>query len=224
MNLQETRNSTGRRPEKRSRRPPGPRMGVAASDVDFRGANSMAEMLRRVAWVAPHRELNMMQTAEILMQAGKTASISRYNVCITLRKTMNRSKDFERVRRGWYRYQGPPVEIPESSMEDEQQASEEQYATPGPNARVAMRWRRGKVEYGDSANLNSKLRAVADHTHDRVLEPGQTALRLLRDGQSTAKWRNLTRVVRRTLRRDPEFAELPPPTTDWYLYQPSHPP
>ena len=199
-------------------------MGVAASEVDFRGADSMAEKLRRVAWVAPHRELNMMQTAELLVQSGQTASTSRYNVCITLRKTMNRSKDFQRVRRGWYRYLGPPVEIPETSTEDEHRgASEEQYATPGANARVAMRWRRGQVEYGDSANLDSKLRSVADHTHDRVLEPGHTALRLLRDGQSTAKLRNLTRVVRRTLRRDPEFCELPPPTRDWYLYQPSPP-
>ena len=58
------------RSEKRTRRPPGIRMGVTASEVDFTGADSMEESLRRVARVAPHREVNVMQTAELLIDAG----------------------------------------------------------------------------------------------------------------------------------------------------------
>ena len=85
-----------------------------------------------------------------------------------------------------------------------------------------MLWLRGPVQYGGTNSLGDKLQVIAQHTADRTVDPQAVSQRLLLDGQSTARPRNLERVVRRTLRDAPEFHELSLSTepTDWYQYRP----
>lgn len=229
------------RSERRTRRPPGPRMGVSASDVDFNGAESMAERLRRIAEVAPHGEINTMQTSELLIGAGLTRSKSRYNVDSIVHRCIKQSPDFVWIRRGWWRYVGSktreivddttavgdaelvsaPVEAEVTGCVDDPELVSapveptvvaEPYVPPR-----TMQWLNGTVEYREATHLGDKLRAIAQHTVDMTVEPRETSLRLLQDGQSTARQRNLERVVRRMLRDDPDFSALP---TEWYQYRP----
>ena len=225
------------RSERRNRRPPGPRMGVSVRDVDFREAESVTDRLKRVAEVAPHGEINMMQTAELLIDGGLTRSKSRFNVVTTIHRAVKRSPDFVWLRRGWWQYVRPkttkvvddttaaedtelasaPVEPDASEVVGETDLASvpaEPYVPPR-----TMQWLDGKVEYRGANTLRDKLLVMAQHTVDRTLEPRETSRRLLHDGQSTARQRNLERVVRRMLRDDPEFAELALPT-DWYQYRP----
>ena len=223
------------RSERRTRRPPGPRMGVSASDVDFRGAESMAERLRRIAEVAPHGEINAMQTAELLIGAGQTRSQSRYNVDSIIHRIMEKSPDFVWFRRGWWRYVGSKrrevvddtTAVGDTELEqapDGAEATECVDVTELVSAPAeptvpprTMQWLNSTVEYRGANTLGDKLRTIAQHTVDMTLEPRETSLRLLQDGQSTARQRNLERVVRRMLRDDPDFSALP---TDWYQYRP----
>ena len=200
----------------------------------------MTERLRRVAEVAPHGEINAMQTAELMLGAGVTKSKSRFNVDSVIHRRLKKSPDFRWVRRGWWRHIGPTAEADhetDGGREDEHwdeptesgtepteggEPRQQTQAEPEVSKRITMKWRSGRVDYGGSANLGDRLRAVLKHTADGVLEPGQVASRLLMDGQSTARPRNLERVVRRMLDDDPEFGELSPPSTGWYQYRP-HP-
>ena len=161
-------------------------MGVEAKDVDLTGTTSRLEQLVRIAEVAPNNEVNLTQSAELLVALGIVAPSGLRTCSTSLHHTLKRHADyFTRIRKGWYRLTSPKViQVP------------------------PVQWRDGDIDYVGCSNISQRLVRMAEHTTDGRIEPAQVAKRLLLDGQSSQRLDSLTRLVSQNLKKNPRFRQL----------------
>ena len=161
-------------------------MGVEAKDVDLTGINTRFEQMVRIAEVAPNNEINITQVAELLIELGIVSPDSLRTCSTSLYNAAKRHADhFRRVRKGWYRLT-PPKVVEVSPVQ----------------------WREGNIDYGDCLNITQRLERMAEHTTDGRIDPGQAAQRLIHDGHSAQRLDSLTRLVARSLMKNPLFRKI----------------
>ena len=176
-------------------------MGVEAKDVDLTGTTSRLEQLVRIAEVAPNNEVNLTQSAELLVALGIVAPSSLRTCSTSLHHTLKRHADyFARIRKGWYRLTSPKViQVP------------------------PVQWRDGDIDYVGCSNISQRLVRMAEHTTDGRIEPAQVAKRLLLDGQSSQRLDSLTRLVSQNLKKIPRFRQLDDNWFELVDFTPYHP-
>ena len=171
-------------------------MNVVAEEVDFGGAKTTMQRLLRIAKASPSGEVCTIEVVDMLIDLGLVAPSSRESCRSYLHDQMKQHPDFKRLRRGWFIYKGRSV-----AGTDHENASPEEFNP--------MLWLPGDVDYGDATNLSRRLVHMAAHTQDGKIDPNQAAQRLTQDGQSYQQLSSLTRLVRQTMRKHPDFRELP---------------
>ena len=80
----------------------GQKMGLTPADVDLTGADTLSEMIRRVAQRAPHHEIRLVETTDLLVALGVT-KWKRASLKAMIHRRCERMPDFCHVGRGWWR-------------------------------------------------------------------------------------------------------------------------
>lgn len=205
-------------------------MGLRPGDVDLTGAETLDEKVRRVAERAPNHEVNITEATDLLL-AMKESSETRTQLRAMIHQRLGRSPEYRQIARGWWvlgraepneddsddtgsllsiRAALQVTDRTDSANAEDVDVSEaeevhEEMEAPEPKP---MQWQLGPVDYSDASNLAERLIRLARHTQDGVMDPSQVASRLIEDGQSSQRLASLGRLVRRTMRKHPEFREV----------------
>ena len=205
-------------------------MGLRPGDVDLTGAETLDEKVRRVAERAPNHEVNITEATDLLL-AMKESSETRTQLRAMIHQRLGRSPEYRQIARGWWvlgraepneddsddtgsllsiRAALQVTDRTDSANAEDVDVSEaeevhEEMEAPEPKP---IKWQLGPVDYSDANNLAERLIRLARHTQDGVTDPSQVASRLIEDGQSSQRLSSLGRLVRRTMRKHPEFREV----------------
>lgn len=95
----------------KSRRARGPRIPPLSDDIDISRGDSIAECLKLIGQFVANGEMNATQSARLIMRAGKSKSSSMNGLVGTVRRELEKSSSFHKVRKGWYQYR--PVGLDE---------------------------------------------------------------------------------------------------------------